>query len=131
MKIRVTWFSFCLKRSLLSSWIDYVLLTDLFAFVTFFSLLITLKYQYVKLSSYYSYSVGNIKNNKKAALAIVPSTLLLGLTTDADSYTFQNGDLFFSIASQGYAGGSICAARSIVCWTDGGYRYVGYVTPVG
>ena len=33
-----------LKRSLLSSWIDYVLLTDLFAFVIFFSLLITLKY---------------------------------------------------------------------------------------
>ena len=24
-------------------------------------------------------------------------------------------------ASQGYAVGSISAARSIVCWTDGGY----------
>lgn len=105
-------------------------------FCHIFSLLITLKYQYVKLSSYYSYSGGNIKTtNKKAALAIVPSTLLLGLTvaqtTDADSYTFQKGDLFFSIASQGYAVGSICAARSILCWTDGRYRYVGYVTPVG
>ncbi|WP_303950095.1 prolyl endopeptidase [Streptococcus vestibularis] len=57
--------------------------------------------------------------------------LTVAQTTDADSYTFQNGDLFFSIASQGYAVGSICAARSIVCWTDGGYGYVGYVTPVG
>ena len=51
--------------------------------------------------------------------------LTVAQTTDADSYTVQNGDLFFAITSQGYAVGSI------VCWTDGRYRYVGYVTPVG
>ena len=60
-----------------------------------------------------------MKTTKNTALAIVPSTLLLGLTvaqtTDADSYTVQNEDLFFLITSQGYA------ARSIVCWTDGEY----------
>lgn len=52
-----------------------------------------------------------MKTTKNTALAIVPSTLLLGLTvaqtTDADSYTVQNGDLFFSIASQG-----------LCCWFD-------------
>ncbi|WP_418614058.1 prolyl endopeptidase [Streptococcus vestibularis] len=51
--------------------------------------------------------------------------LTVAQTTDADSYTVQNGDLFFSITSQGYAVGSI------VCWTDGRYGYVGYVKQVG
>ncbi|EFX96882.1 hypothetical protein [Streptococcus vestibularis] len=51
--------------------------------------------------------------------------LTVAQTTDADSYTVQNEDLFFLITSQGYA------ARSIVCWTDGGYGYVGYVTQAG
>ena len=70
-----------------------------------------------------------MKTTKKAALVAASSALLLGLTvaqtTDADSYTVQNEDLFFLITSQGYA------ARSIVCWTDGGYGYVGYVTQAG
>ena len=51
--------------------------------------------------------------------------LTVAQTTDADSYTVQNEDLFFLITSQGYAVGSI------VCWTDGGYGHVGYVTEVG
>ena len=67
-----------------------------------------------------------MKTTKKAALAAASSALLLGLTvaqtTDADSYTVQNEDLFFLITSQGYAVGSISAARSIVCWTGGGYQ---------
>ena len=41
------------------------------------------------------------------------------------------GDWAGSAASQGYAVGSTPVTGSIVCWTDGGYGHVGYVTEVG
>ena len=45
-----------------------------------------------------------MKTTKKAALAAASSALLLGLTVaqtvNADTYTVQNGDSFFGIASQ-------------------------------
>ena len=51
-----------------------------------------------------------MKTTKKAALAVASSALLLGLTVaqtvNADTYTVQNGDSFFGIASQ-YGGRSL------------------------
>ena len=42
----------------------------------------------------------------------------------------NGGDWAGSAASQGYAVGSTPVTGSIVCWTDGGYGHVGYVTQV-
>ncbi|MCE2171473.1 CHAP domain-containing protein [Streptococcus thermophilus] len=43
------------------------------------------------------------------------------ITLWGSNWWCNGGDWAGSTASQGYAVGSISAARSIVCWTDGGY----------
>lgn len=49
----------------------------------------------------------------------------------ASNWWGNGGDWAGSAASQGYAVGSTPVTGSIVCWTDGGYGHVGYVTEVG
>ena len=48
----------------------------------------------------------------------------------ASNWWGNGGDWAGSAASQGYAVGSTPVTGSIVCWTDGGYGHVGYVTQV-
>ncbi len=47
------------------------------------------------------------------------------------SSNWWNGGDWAGSASQGYAVGSTPVTGSIVCWTDGSYGHVGYVTQVG
>ena len=44
------------------------------------------------------------------------------ITLWGSNWWCNGGDWAGSTASQGYAVGSISAARSIVCWTGGGYQ---------
>ncbi|MGT2923827.1 COG3942 and LysM peptidoglycan-binding domain-containing protein [Streptococcus caviae] len=43
----------------------------------------------------------------------------------------NGGDWAASAAAQGYSVGNTPAVGSIICWTDGGYGHVAYVTAVG
>ncbi|WP_273450155.1 COG3942 and LysM peptidoglycan-binding domain-containing protein [Streptococcus ferus] len=43
----------------------------------------------------------------------------------------NGGDWATTAAQQGYTVGSVPTVGSIICWTDGGYGHVAYVTAVG
>ena len=63
-----------------------------------------------------------MKTTKKAALAAASSALLLGLTVaqtvNADTYTVQNGDSFFGIASQyGVDPYQLAAENGMTIWS--------------
>ena len=63
-----------------------------------------------------------MKTTKKAALAVASSALLLGLTVaqtvNADTYTVQNGDSFFGIASQyGVDPYQLAAENGMTIWS--------------
>ena len=53
------------------------------------------------------------------------------LASWASNWWGNGGDWAASAASQGYPVGSTPVVGSIICWTDGGYGHVGYVTQVG
>ncbi|MEX2804487.1 CHAP domain-containing protein [Streptococcus sp. H31] len=53
------------------------------------------------------------------------------LASWAGDWWGNGGDWAASAAEQGYAVGYVPAVGSIVCWTDGGYGHVAYVTEVG
>ena len=53
------------------------------------------------------------------------------LASWASNWWGNGGDWAASAASQGYSVGSTPVVGSIICWTDGGYGHVGYVTQVG
>lgn len=52
------------------------------------------------------------------------------LASWASNWWGNGGDWAASAASQGYMVGSTPVVGSIICWTDGGYGHVGYVTQV-
>ena len=63
-----------------------------------------------------------MKTTKKAALVAASSALLLGLTVaqtvNADTYTVQNGDSFFEIASQyGVDPYQLAAENGMTIWS--------------
>ncbi|MGT2949606.1 COG3942 and LysM peptidoglycan-binding domain-containing protein [Streptococcus devriesei] len=53
------------------------------------------------------------------------------VATWAGDWWGNGGDWAASAAAQGYSVGNIPAVGSIMCWTDGGYGHVAYVTAVG
>ncbi|MGT2907463.1 CHAP domain-containing protein [Streptococcus dentiloxodontae] len=52
------------------------------------------------------------------------------MATWASNWWGNGGDWASSASSQGYTVGTTPVAGSIVCWTDGGYGHVAYVTAV-
>lgn len=53
------------------------------------------------------------------------------LATWAGDWWGNGGDWASSAAAQGHSVGSVPTVGSIMCWTDGGYGHVAYVTAVG
>lgn len=53
------------------------------------------------------------------------------VATWAGDWWGNGGDWAASAAAQGYTVGNTPAVGSIMCWTDGGYGHVAYVTAVG